>query len=170
VVAWSVAPTGAGPAGIFARRFDALGIPLGPAFRVSRWTGHDVAPSVAADRYGNFVVAWRRGWDDIYARSFSAAGTPLTDEIPVKSSQEWSLAAPSVALTGDGRFAVLWQSPSAGVVGQLFAGDGRRLGGTALISDGEWGSAPVVAWSDQGFFVTAYEWTNRGIAARRLPL
>src|SRR6266545_1077776 len=54
---------------------------------------------------------------------------------------------------------------SSRVVGQLFAADGARLGSEAQIDpDGE---APVVAWSDQGFFVTAYGWDGSSIAACR---
>lgn len=178
LVVWSAAPTGDGPAGLFARRFDALGAPLGPVLRVSQWEGHDVAPSVAMDPRGNFAVTWQRSWDGdgtgVYARVFNAAGAPLGEEIPVNSSREGNQEAPSVALTGDGRFAVLWQtSPvvafwESQVVGQLFARDETRLGSEAQIEPA--GYVPVVAWSDQGFFVTAYVWGDASIAARRLPL
>jgi hypothetical protein len=133
VVVWSVAPSGAGPAGIFAQRFNALGAPLGGPFRVSQWEGHDLAPSVSTDAQGNFIVAWQRG-AGIYARAFNAEGAPQGDEIAVDSAAVED-QAPSVALTGDGRFAVLWQSSwSSGgetvhaVRGQLFAGAGTRLG------------------------------------------
>lgn len=48
------------------------------------------------------------------------------------------------------------------------ARDGTRLGSEAQI-DAE-GVTPVVAWSDQGFFVIAYGSTDSDILARRLPL
>jgi hypothetical protein len=155
VVVWAVAPTGVGPAGIFARRFNALGAPLGGAFRVSQWEGQDVAPSVATDRLGNFVVAWQRSWDGsgsgIYARGFNAEGAPLGDEIAVNSETEGDQRAPSVALTGDGRFAVLWQS--YGVSGQLFAGPGTRLGSEAQVDPHPRPGMPTIVWSERGFFV-----------------
>ena len=176
VVVWSVAPTGAGPAGIFARRFNALGAPLGPPFRVSQEEGHDLLPGVATDAQGNFAVAWQRSWDGsgtgIYARSFNAAGTPLSDEILVNSETAGDQAAPSVALTGDGRFAVLWQSTSGAssvseVRGQLFSSTGKRLGSEAQIATAA--GTPAIVWSNRGYFVTAVH-TGGGIATRRLPL
>jgi len=170
VVVWAVAPTGAAPAGIFARRFDASGSPLGPPFRVNQEAGNDLAPSVAADAQGNFAVAWQRSWDGsgtgIYARSFNAAGAPLSDEIPVNSTTEGDQTAPSVALTGDGRFAVLWLSPSA-VNGQLFTSSGKRLGSEARITRPF--GAPTVVWSDRGFFMALF-FNPSFLSARRLPL
>lgn len=179
VAVWSAASTGDGPAGLFARRFDALGAPLGPAVRVSPWENRDSAPSVAMDPQGNFAVAWQRIWDGhgtgVYARAFTSTGAPLTGEIPVNSTTAGNQKAPSLAWTGDGRFAVLWQvlsedpyEDSSQVAGQLFARDGTRLGGEAEIDPD--GADPVISWSDQGLFVAAYGWNGASIAARRLPV
>ena len=166
VVVWSVAPTGPAPAGLFARRFNSLGVPLGPVFRVSQWEGYDLLPSVAMNGPGTFVVAWQRNGTGVYARAFNAAGAPLSDEILVNSETGEAQAAPSVALTGDGRFAVFWQSGP--VRGQLFAGDGKRLGSEAEIAAG-WGY-PTAVWSDRGYFVTIVLDLGRTLNVRRLPL
>jgi len=45
--------------GIFGRRFDSSGNPLGAEFQVSSYTlGYQYNPTVAAAAAGNFVVAW----------------------------------------------------------------------------------------------------------------
>jgi len=171
VVVWSVATTGAGPDGIFARRFNNLGEPLGPPFRVSQEEeGHELLPGVATDGQGNFVVAWQRTGpgSGVYARAFNAAGAPLSDEILVNSELiELQTATPSVALTGDGRFAVLWQTP---VSGQLLTSTGKRLGSEALFMD-PGAVDPIIAWSDRGYFVSAVSLSWIGaVSTRRLPL
>ena len=50
---------------ILGQRFASSGVPLGPEFRVNTYTtGYQVAPSVAADASGNFVVVWRSDVQD----------------------------------------------------------------------------------------------------------
>jgi len=168
IVAWAAAPTGDGPGGIFVRRFDASGSPLGPPVRASTGAGHDFAATLSANDEGSFAVAWERNWDGrgagIYARTFDAAGAPRGPEIPVNSDTEGDERDPSVALAGDGRFLVLWQS-LAGISGQLYTVTGARLGSEALVAPG---GTPTAAWSDRGFFVVLHN--GEDIIARRLPL
>jgi hypothetical protein len=46
-------------AGIFGRRFDAAGVPIGTEFQVNTYTTNDQTnPRVAADEAGHFVVVW----------------------------------------------------------------------------------------------------------------
>jgi hypothetical protein len=46
--------------GVFGQRFADSGIALGPEFRINTYTaGSQVVASVAADSFGNFVVAWQ---------------------------------------------------------------------------------------------------------------
>lgn len=168
VVAWAVAPTGEGPAGIFARRFDASGAPLGPVLRVSQWDGQDRAPGVDMDVHGNFVVAWQRSWDGsgtgIYARAFQATGAPWSGEIPVNSFTVGNQETPSVAVTDDGRFAVFWWLWASG---QLFSLDGTRLGSEVDLP-GDY-VTPVAVWSDRGSFVVLTGSYDQ-LSAQRLPL
>jgi len=60
VVLWqSLSQDGAG-LGVFGQRYASSGIPLGPEFLVNTYTSlAQAAPSVAADSFGNFVVAWQ---------------------------------------------------------------------------------------------------------------
>src|SRR5436190_166400 len=65
VVAWQDGPSGTGDGqdgsswGIYAQRYNALGVPLGPEFRVNTTTTNaQINPAVSADAAGDFVVAW----------------------------------------------------------------------------------------------------------------
>lgn len=186
VVAWDETNPRTRRIDVFLRRFDTAGRPLARAALLPGEGGNrerSISALAVLDD-GQIRIAWRSRLSEgdgtgVYARAFNAAGAPRSDEIPVNSGTEGDQGAPSIALTGDGRFAVLWQSPSeesSRVSGQLFAGDGSRLGIEAQIApDAE---TPAVAWSDQGFFVAVlfFRGTYGGdsdedyIAACRLPL
>src|SRR3989442_1175714 len=48
--------------GIFGRRFDSSGAPLGTEFQANTYTtGNQFFPAVASDADGNFVVVWQSG-------------------------------------------------------------------------------------------------------------
>lgn len=145
VVVWSY-ETGAPPAetsgGVYGRRFDASGAPLGDEFEiapppVSLSGVLDV--SMAPD--GRFVVAWygAPGTDGSYgldARLFDTAGTPLT---PVRRlvSVTGTLGHPQVLLRDDGSFVAAYAcNGECGGRGEFFTGflqvfdaDGDPAGG-----------------------------------------
>jgi hypothetical protein len=51
--------------GVFGQRFASSGAPLGPEFRVNSYTtGQQVAPIIAADANGDFVVVWNSNAQD----------------------------------------------------------------------------------------------------------
>jgi hypothetical protein len=133
VVVWSSAgPEGLSNVGIFGRRFDAAGEPIGADFHVNAYTtGEQSVPSVASDGDGNFVVAWESDGQDgqgygIFARRFDATGRPDGGEFRVNSVTADSQRYPRVASAADGDFMVVWQSPDAsgsGVFARRFAPD-----------------------------------------------
>lgn len=119
--------------GVFGRRFDAQGSPLGPEFRVNSYTtGSQTAASVAMADDGRFVVAWYdAGRARVEARRFAADGTPAAAEFQVNSYTtvtptvffpvlgpnpgaflflDTPFPGPSVAADPDGDFMVAWDS------------------------------------------------------------
>src|SRR5262245_42259261 len=95
VIAWASQQDGS-QSGVYARRYSAAGVPLGPEFRANTFTaGIQDAPAVAVDAAGDFVVAWTDGrfpgtgqdgsGYGVYARRFSADGTPLGMEFRVNT-------------------------------------------------------------------------------------
>jgi subtilisin-like proprotein convertase family protein len=112
-----------GSKGIFARRFSAIGEPLGPEFRVHSNTPNDqFNPSVACDPSGNFVVVWASAgqpfsyFNDIRAQRFDYQGQRLGSEFRVNQQNipgsgitpGGSEVNPTVAMSYTGAFVVAW--------------------------------------------------------------
>lgn len=106
--------------GIYARRYDRFGQPLGAEFQVNTTTaGNQQFSSVAMDASGAFVIAWQaeRGTSgyDIIAREFNADGSPwaspLGGEFIVNDTLIGNQMYPDVAmnLSGD-TYVVTWSS------------------------------------------------------------
>jgi hypothetical protein len=110
VVTWvSVGQDGSGD-GVFARRFDASGAPIGEEFQVNtNTTGSQSAPSVAAAPNGPVYFSWNAPGNghDIYGRGFDGSGIPLGDEVRLNLYTPNDQTAPSVA-AGESNFVVVW--------------------------------------------------------------
>jgi len=60
VVVWQSYDQDGSVNGVFGQRYDSIGAPLGPEFRVNTYTtARQDAPAVASDAAGNFVVGWQ---------------------------------------------------------------------------------------------------------------
>ncbi|MFM8414283.1 MAG: hypothetical protein ACKOCX_06120 [Planctomycetota bacterium] len=109
--------------GIFARRYSAAGVP-GPEgiFRVNAEARTDQnAPVVAMNAGGEMVVAWVSDHNvladpldtekTIFARWFSAAGSPLTaGDVLLSNYVKDAQEHPTVAIRPNGDFVAAWQS------------------------------------------------------------
>ena len=144
VVAFQRSAVGPTSRDIFAKRFDASAVALGPEFQVNTYaTGDQRNPSVAADAAGNFVVAWSgRGEDDndaASARRYDATGHPrgpvfFADSSSPSHAEDDGNAG--VAADAAGNFVISWtRSDDRFVVGdtsavfvQPFDASGTRLG------------------------------------------
>ena len=132
VVTW-VSTQPSGPIAVFARRFDTVGIPIGSEFRVNTHTSQAFLSSVAADRAGNFVVAWTAVAPiqpvdlDVRAQRFTAGGAPRGGEFRVNTYTTDNQYFPSISSDPVGNLVVVWQSyeqdgSSHGVFAQRFGG------------------------------------------------
>ncbi len=157
--------------GIYAQRYNALGIAQGGEFQVNSFaTGNQIEPTVAIDHNGNFVVSWTSWFQDssengIYARRFNSAGTAQGTEFKVNthtlSNQEYSAAA----MDDDGDFIITWlsrgQDPggSAGIYAQRYSAAGVAQGSEFRVNL----SAaldqinPVVEMDANGNFIVVWE-------------
>jgi hypothetical protein len=154
--------------GVFGRRFDATGAPLGGEFQVNTETAYDQAyPDVAAAPGGDFVVTWLDEGDCyacVDARLFDAAGAPLGGSIrllgPGDDTNGHDERAPQLRAAADatGSFVVTW--------GDILAIDGRRidpdgtLGPRFQVSPlrGTYQYTPAVAAAPGGDFVVVWNW------------
>jgi hypothetical protein len=129
--------------GIWARRIDDVGRPLGPEFRVSdRGSFAKGSAHVASNAASQFVVVWDDEYADpdhpyslgIRARRFGASGSALGLPFTVSTHQEYEdyfHMTPKVGLDDAGRFMVVWSGyrDVSSISGRVFNSGGMPLGG-----------------------------------------
>jgi hypothetical protein len=115
IITWSSYGQDGSMWGVFARKISGKGA-FSPAkeFQVNQYKEYNQRkPAVAALANGNYVISWVSEQErfyqsvDIYARIFTAAGVPVTDEISVNSGTNFC-DTPDVAALNDGGFTVVW--------------------------------------------------------------
>ncbi|WP_159690023.1 PKD domain-containing protein [Cognatazoarcus halotolerans] len=131
--------------GIYAQRFGANGVAMGPEFRVNDVTdGDQLQANVAALSDGGFVVTWQdvTGVDGsgygVIAQRFAADGTTQGGNFVVNTTTSSTQYAGPVA-SYDGGFAIIWSDSNASSVSydifvQRFDNAGNKLGGEVLVS------------------------------------
>jgi hypothetical protein len=186
VIAWLSAQDGSNW-GVFGRRFDAFGAPLGGEFAINTYTtGFQFGASVSTDPAGNFVVAWVSNGQDgdgsgVFFRRFDSAGAAVGPEYRANTYTTDDQRDAQVSWDPLGNFVVSWtdeaqDGSSYGVFARRFEADGTQLGpefrlntyttgqqGTpslAVASDGGF----VAAWSDGYQFGAAWD-----VVARIVP-
>ncbi|MCM8611447.1 hypothetical protein, partial [Accumulibacter sp.] len=130
--------------GVYAQRYNASGVAVGPEFRVNTVTTNDQAqPSVAAHGSG-FIVTWYSNGQDgsgygVYAQRYLNDGSAVGPEFRVNTTTSGNQYEPAVAARNDGSFVVAWRSDGqdgsgAGIVTQRFDSSGTRLGPEAVVN------------------------------------
>jgi hypothetical protein len=173
VVAWQSVGQDGSVNGIFARRFDNAGSPLGNEFQVNTYTtGQQLYAAVAANAGGDFVVVWHSYGQDgdergIFGQRFDNTGAAAGPEFQVNSYTTGDQFYPRVAMDGAGEFAVVWESQApTGSYYTVFdrhfdasgapRGNDFRVSGATLLDQ----SYPAVAADDSGRFMVV--WTSFG--------
>jgi hypothetical protein len=119
VMVWNSYAQDGSRGGIFARRYNAEGVPVGAEMQVNSYTSEaQHTPDVAVDQNGRFMVVWNSrdhpdGQDylqgtGLFARSFAADGTPYLPEFPVNSYTTGLQGPGRIASYADGLFVVVW--------------------------------------------------------------
>lgn len=110
--------------GVYARLFDAAGLPAGGEIEVNQEkVDQQWFPTVTALAGGAFVVAWTSGpffWEGdpspdgsgtrVSARIFNANGTPRTDEFGVNDTTQHDQRTATVITLSDGSFVCIYRS------------------------------------------------------------
>ena len=159
--------------GVFGRRYDSAGAPLGSEFQVNTYTANSQwNPAVAADGSGNFVVVWASAdqdgsGDGVFGQRFNSVGSPVGSEFPVNTYTTNDQWYPAVAADGSGNFVAVWQSYGQdgewdGVFGQRFNSVGSAVGSEFLVNSYTTGGQrrPAVAADGSGNFVVV--WVGEG--------
>jgi len=159
--------------GVFARIFDAAGVP-GAQFQANlEASSSQERPSVTVLSNGNILIAWRAltsaGSGDgsgygVTGRVFTAAGAPVSGDLVLNTFTSSTQHEVSVAPNGAGGFVAVWASfgqdgAQYGVYGQRFNAAGAKVGAefrvnTTTPSDQD---APEVARLADGGFVVVWQ-------------
>jgi len=149
VVVWSSDGQDGSATGVFGRRIDDSGGPIGGEFAVNAATvGSQDEPAVAGSASGRFVVVWesysdRESTYDVVGRTFDAEGSPDGDEFAVNVHEPGGQYQPALATRPSGDFVVAWDSNGQdGSYGGIFA----RRGAPLLFAD-SFESGDLGAWS-----------------------
>ena len=145
VIAWASRNQDGSGFGIYAQRYASTGAPLGGGFRVSTYTpNHQLAPRVASDAAGNFVISWGSDTQDgsnrgAFAQRYASTGAPLGGEFQVNSYTTGYQSGGSVASDTAGNFVVTWRSggqdgSGLGIFGQRYSSTGTPVGGEFRIN------------------------------------
>jgi hypothetical protein len=173
VVTWSSFGSGSGGTGVFGRRYDGAGQPVGSEFRINSYTGRQARPAVASGSDGAFVVAWSSEAQDdgifggVFAQRFASSGARLGSEFQVNSYTHGGQGRPTVAAAAEGSFLVAWGSQdqdgdSPGVFGQCYDSNGLAVGGEFQVNSytsGFQGRVTAAAGADGTFMVA---WDSNG--------
>jgi hypothetical protein len=170
VVTWASAVQDGSDYGVFVRRYDPAGVPLGPELQVNTYTTGRQSGSVvaAAGGAGSFVVSWTSVGQDgsdrgVFARRFSAAGAPIGAEFQVNSYTTGGQGASAAAMDPAGNFVIAWGGAGAGdsygVFLRRFDASGTPLGPELRVNTqtADDQTRPAVAMDPGGRFVVAWE-------------
>ncbi|MGB3492385.1 MAG: hypothetical protein WBA57_06645 [Elainellaceae cyanobacterium] len=149
VVVWESDDQDKSGSGIYGQRFDADGNALGSEFQVnSTGGGNQIAPAIAIDADGNFMVTWSNSDQDgdkrgVYGRHYGSNGQPIGSEFLINTETENSQNNPAIATTAAGDTLVVWESiaqdgDDSGIFGQRFSIEpGRNTDnpGDAILGD-----------------------------------
>jgi hypothetical protein len=185
VVVWSSGFQDGDRDGVFTRRYDAAGTPVGGEFQVNTYTTDDqYGHAVAMDAVGNFVVVWLSYTQDgsfygVFAQRYDAAGTRRGGEFRVNTYTTDGQSNPAVAMDRGGSFVVVWRSDSqdgsgGGIFGQRFDAAGTPLGSEFRVNTHTTGFQvdAAVAMDAGGSFVVVWssntqDGDGRGIFGQR---
>lgn len=161
---------------VYARRFAPDGSALGDPFVVAASNEKQMAPDVAMNASGDFVITWERGEldeADIYARCFDETGAATTAAIHVNTRTEGSQFWSTVGISAAGNFTVAWTTEirsefgsqlSQPIAMRRFAADGTPVSDETVLhepAEGEsWNfelaASPDLAMAPDGRSVLAW--------------
>ena len=145
IVVWDSWYQDGGDRGVYGRRIDASGTPLGAEFQINTTTAYSQArPAVRVRRGGGFVVVWE-SWQQessgygVFARLFAPDASPLSAEIQLNTTEEDYQWLAEIEVFEDNSMAAVWcsweQDGSDGtIVLQLLESDGSKRGTEKIVN------------------------------------
>jgi len=170
VIAWRSYLQDGAEYGVFAQRFDSLGVAQGAEFQVNTHSfKSQLSPSVGMSVQGDFVIAWESylhdgSSDGIYAQRYNSLGVPQGAEFLVNSFTIGQQRFPAVAVDSQGDFVITWQTlgpdgDGYGIYAQRYNSDGSTESTNFRVNTftSGWQLAPTVAMDSDGDLVFAWQ-------------
>jgi hypothetical protein len=169
--------------GLFGRRYDPTGHPIGPEFHVNTYRRNTQRlAAIAMDRSsGNFVVVWQSKDQDgsdwgLYGQRFAADARKLGGEFLIPTHTEGEQVEGALAMDLKGNFVVAWTGADPAdlyrnaIFAQRFQANGERIGGEFQVSEATDGYEDYskIAMDGQGNFVITWNHWPEGLAYARL--
>ena len=157
-------------AGIFAQRFDSLGVAIGNEFRVNTNTANSQSdPAIGVNDSGDIVIVWDDG-NGFHFQRFDNTGAPQSGQTPVDASA--SAGNGAIAVGNDGSFVVTWREGGAGtneIYARRYDNTGAPLGlrfvvNTTTINDQ---TNPSISMDAGGNFIVVWESDGFGLGGIR---
>jgi Ca2+-binding RTX toxin-like protein len=186
IVTWRSFNQDGSGGGVYGRRYSAAAIPLGSEFQINNTTaGSQDSQSIAIRADGSFIVVWQTPNQDgsslgIYARRYTAAGTPVGGEFRVNTVTSGNQMRPTIAADSSGNFIIAWDSSfqegvgNSGIYAQRYNAAGAPIGGEFRINTTTEHDQnfPSIATAADGSFVVTWmsihqDGNSNGIYARR---
>jgi hypothetical protein len=120
IITWQSSSQDGSGDGVYAQRYNNLGIPQGSEFRVNTYTtSNQNKPSISIDKNGNFIITWQSSSQDgsgygVYAQRYNNLGIPQGSEFRVNTYTTSNQNKPSISIDKNGNFAVAWASEQDG--------------------------------------------------------
>ncbi len=156
---------------VLVQRFDAAGTKTGTAFPANtHLQGTQVNPAIAADREGNFVVAWQSIGQDgdasgVFGQRFDTAANKVGPEFQANTYTEGNQSLPAVATDAKGNFIVAWEDypgpfgGKSGIFAQRFNSGSEKAGAEIPVAESFTTldmKSPAVAMDAKGNFLVAW--------------
>lgn len=169
--------------GLFGRRYDSSGQPIGPEFHVNTYRRNTQRlAAIAMNRSsGSFVVVWQSKNQDgsdwgLYGQRFAADASKLGGELLIPTHTEGEQVEGAIAMDLKGNFVVAWRGADPAnldrnaIFAQRFTASGERIGGEFQVSEATDGyeDASRIAMDGQGNFVIAWDHWPDGLVYARL--
>ncbi|MCE9605259.1 MAG: cadherin repeat domain-containing protein [Planctomycetia bacterium] len=178
IVVWTSAAQDGSGTGVYGRRFDAAGNPLGAEFRINTTTaGNQTEAAVATDGAGNFLVTWSSQAQDgsgygVYGQRFDSTGAKVGGETAMNVTTAGDQRESRIAMDASGSFVVAWTSTNQdaaggdGVYFRQFDATGTAISSETLVNRTITGSqqSPSVAMQSSNGFVVAWSGNGAGDA------
>jgi hypothetical protein len=116
VVVWHSAFQDGSSYGVYGRRYNSSGQPIGGEFQINGYTTRNQWwPKIAMDGYGSYTVVWQSDLQDgnargVVARRYRADHTTHSDEFVVNTHTADDQDRPAIASDPSGNLVVVWES------------------------------------------------------------